>query len=413
MTTLKRLLALLTAAALCLCLCACKDTTGEESGAPEPSADASAGLDASAEPDASVEPDASAEPSAEIVADLSQTMYGFSSGLKDGDTAVTVNGTAISNQYFFYWLSNYCYNTEYNAFLYGQYVDFTDPEFQSYMLESTRDVVVYHSVLRELCAELGVTVTAGQREELQGQIDEMGLDTILLNLGVDETTFQSIAEINYLFTNYAEKLMGEPAAADLEKYVEDHGIFGVKHILLKTTTEDVKDDDGNVTETAEKHNATQRATAEGLLVQLRDADNLETRFQELMMAYSEDNPQNNPDGYIFDKDDSLVDGFREATLALEVGELSGIVETSYGYHILLRLPVDASEYKEDWFTGGADEAIMAAMDKADVAVADDITGLDVNDFYERYMAYSMALYDQQNPPEESVEPSDGPIPTTE
>ena len=406
MTTLKRLLALLTAAALCLCLCACKDTTGEESGAPEPSADVSA------------EPDASAEPSAEIVADLSQTMYGFSSGLKDGDTAVTVNGTAVSNQYFFYWLSNYCYNTEYNAFLYGQYVDFTDPEFQSYLLESTRDVVVYHAVLRELCAELGVTVTAEQREELQGQIDEMGLDSILLNLGVDEATFQSIAETNYLFTNYAEKLMGEPTAADLEKYVEDHGIFGVKHILLKTTTEDVKDGDGNVTETADEHNAAQKATAEDLLAQLRAADDLEAKFDELMNQYSEDGRNQDgtlaaPDGYTFDENDSLVDGFREATLALEVGELSGIVETAYGYHILLRLPVDASQYKEDWFTGGADEAIMAAMDKADVAVADDITGLDVNDFYERYMAYSMALYDQQNPPAESAEPSDGPEPVTE
>lgn len=392
MTTLKRLLALLTAAALCLCLCACKDTAGEESGAPEPSADASAG------------PDASAEPSAEIVADLSQAMYEFSSGLEDGDTAVTVNGAAVSNQYFFYWLSNYCYNTEYNAYLYGQYVDFTDPEFQASLLENTRNVVVYHAVLRELCAGLGVTVTAEQREELEGQIDELGLDNILLNLGVDEETFLYIAESNYLFTNYAEKLMGEPAAADLEKYVEDHGIFGVKHILLKTTTEDVKDDDGNVTETAKEHNAAQWATAEGLLTQLRAADDLETRFQELMMAYSEDNPQNNPDGYTFDKDDSLVDGFREAALALEAGELSGIVETSYGYHILLRLPVDASQYKEDWYTDGADGAILAAMDAADVAVADAITRLDVNDFYQRYMAYSMALYDQQNPPEESAAP---------
>ena len=71
MTTKKRLLALLAAGAMCLSLYACKNTTGEESGAPDPSAAVSA------------EPDAS--PSAEIVADLTQTMYEFCSGLKDGE----------------------------------------------------------------------------------------------------------------------------------------------------------------------------------------------------------------------------------------------------------------------------------------------------------------------------------------
>ena len=143
MTTLKRLLALLTAAALCLALCACKDTTGEESGAPDPSSGVS-----TANPDAS--PDAS--PSAEIVADLSQPMYEFCSGLKDGDAAVTVNGTPVSNQYFLYWLSNYCYNVAYNSYMYyGMSMDFSDEELRKNLLDSTKDAVVYHVVLRELC----------------------------------------------------------------------------------------------------------------------------------------------------------------------------------------------------------------------------------------------------------------------
>lgn len=388
MTTKKRLLALLAAGAMCLSLYACKNTTGEESGAPDPSAAVSA------------EPDAS--PSAEIVADLTQTMYEFCSGLKDGDAAVTVNGTPVSNQYFFYWLSNYCYNTDYNGYISGVPVDFTDEEFRHDILESTRNVVVYHAVMRELCRELDVTVTEEQREELQGQIDELGLENILQNLGVDEETFLYIAENNYMFTNYAEKFMGEPAQADLEQYVADQKIYRVKHILLKTV-------DDSQQPLSDDEIAGKRAQAEDLLSQLQamDADGLEAKFDELMNEHSEDGRNADgalaaPDGYTAVPGD-MVSEFEEASLALEVGGLSGIVETVFGYHIILRLPIDASQYEEDWYTDGADAAILAAMDEAEVIVDDAISGLDVSDFYNRYMAYNTALYDSLNP-EPSAEP---------
>lgn len=439
MTTLKRLLALLTAAALCLALCACKDTTGEESGSPDSSADVSA------------DPNASPAPSQEIVADLNQAMYEFSSGMDDDGTAMTVNGRTISNQMFFYWLSYYCYNTSYYAYLYGSSVDFSDKDVQTRMLESTREAVAYHAVLRDLCQEAGITITDEQSAELEGQINdtglntlleekglsqeeisaaldaglesalqdqgltreqvhEAGLNTILRNLGVTEENFQYIAQTTYLFTNYAEHVMGEATAEKLEKYVEDQGIFAVKHILLSTVDKDVMNEDGTVAETKDEHNAAQKTRAEELLTQLQEAEDLETRFDELMMTYSDDNPQNNPDGYVFDSETSLVGGFREAALALEPGEISGVVETDYGYHIMLRLPVDASEYKDDWYTDGADDAIYAQLDKADVTVDDAIAALDVNDFYNRYMAYNTALYESLNPPASAAPETDGPVP---
>jgi len=46
-----------------------------------------------------------------------------------------------------------------------------------------------------------------------------------------------------------------------------------------------------------------------------------------------------PDGYLFQHED-MVPEFSDACADLEEGELSGIVETVYGYHVLLRIPID-------------------------------------------------------------------------
>ena len=36
----------------------------------------------------------------------------------------------------------------------------------------------------------------------------------------------------------------------------------------------------------------------------------------------------------------MVAPFSDACAALRIGQLSGIIETDYGYHIILRLPID-------------------------------------------------------------------------
>lgn len=385
MTISKRLLALFMALAMCFALAACNSGEADPSDSVDPSASQSA--DPSAEP--------SESSSSDIEVDLSQSMYEFSSGLKDSGTAVTVNGTAIPNDLFFYWLSYDCY------YLYSYYVssyytapDFTSAEIVDYLLNDVQTAVTYYAVLRELCEKEGITVTDEQLAQLEADIEEYGgLESLLQNYGLSEESFRYINTNGYLFTNFADKLIGEPTAADLEQYVTDNGIFSVKHILLLTTTTDQTDDDGNVTQTADEYNAAQKELAEDLLTQLQASGDMETLFDTLMNEHSEDGGlAANPDGYTFSASDSLVEGFREAALELEPGELSGVVETSYGYHIMLRLPVDASGYHDEWITAGADAAIQEAMESAEVTLSDDIAALDLDSFFNRYMAYGSELY---------------------
>ena len=397
----KRLLALLMALTMCLSLAACKDddNTGYAgTNSDDPSESFSA--------DPSADPSESA--SSDIEVDLTQTMYGFASGMDDSATAVTVNGVSIPNELFFYWLSYDCYYMYYYYSQYGMSVDFNEDATYTYLISDVQTAVTYYACLRQLCEENGIAVTDEQMAEYTTQLETLvnetyggDLDLMLQSYGLSEDAFEYINTNGYLYTNLADQLVGQPSDADLEQYVEDNGIFGVKHILLMTTTEDITDDEGSVTQTADEYNAAQKALAEDLLARLQDPNAADTLFDELMTTYSEDSGLSSyPDGYTFTNADSLVDGFREATLELEPGEMSGIVETDYGYHIMLRLPVDASVYQEEWISAKADELVMAAMEEAEVSLASELNELDINAFYERYLAYGLELYNQMNTPEE-------------
>ena len=395
----KRLLALGLSASLCLALAACQNGEADPSGSPDPSASPA---------------DPSASPSADIQVDLTQTMFEFASGLKDGDTALTVNGVDIPNELYLYWLAYDCYYLDSYYYQYGAAADFTNQEIVDYLLDDVQTAVTYYAVLRQLCEENGISVTSEQDADLQSQIDayedengEGSFQTLLQSSGLSQDGFYYVNTNSYLFTSLADKLVGEPTDADLEQYVADNGIYAVKHILLKTTDKDVTDDADNVTMTADEFNAQQKALAEDLLSQLQASDDMEALFDQLMNEYSEDGRDSDgslaaPNGYVAGPND-MIPEFEEASMALKPGELSDIVETSAGYHIILRLPADASNYHDDWISEQADALVMEGVEAADVSVSDDISSLDIASFYQRYMAYSVELLNNA-----SAEPSSQP-----
>ncbi len=63
-------------------------------------------------------------------------------------------------------------------------------------------------------------------------------------------------------------------------------------------------------------------------------------FDQLMTDYGMDpGVEQNPDGYTFGEGE-MVEPFYEGAKALEPGQLSALIPTDYGYHIILRLPLN-------------------------------------------------------------------------
>lgn len=140
-----------------------------------------------------------------------------------------------------------------------------------------------------------------------------------------------------------EKLFTESIGAAGEKitdeevagFIESVPYVSAKHILLMT----VNDTTGEALDAETVAKAKQ--TAEELLAQLQAVEDPSKRaqlFDQLMVEYNEDpGLAVFPDGYTFTYNE-MYPVFEEAVFAMEEYEISGIVESEAGYHIIMRVP---------------------------------------------------------------------------
>ncbi len=380
----KRLTALLLSGAMALSLFACGITADPTSG--DPSAAPSAG-------DASPDPDPSASP--QIVADLTKAPLEFAAGVSPQDVLLTVNGEEVPADLVLYWLNYACYYFMYSYGIYGMSM----AEYGDQLIEDAVSICLSEVLLRQKAAQLGCLPTDAQTQQAQAEM-EGDPDTLKLfreSYGLTDQSIQYLYLANAYYDNMLAAVTHEPSQQELEDYLDSSKIYRVKHILLKTVDDERKP-------LPDDEIAAKKARAEELLSQLQgvSADALEAKFDELMMANSEDNPQDNPDGYTAGPSMTMVEPFETASMALEEGGLSGIVETEFGYHIILRLPIPEetlAEHRNGFRAASLQDQAEQWQQQAEVVRADALERLDAADFYARMNAYQTALAERDAPAE--------------
>lgn len=380
----KRLTALLLSGAMALSLFACGITADPTSG--DPSAAPSAG-------DASPDPDPSASP--QIVADLTKAPLEFAAGVSPEDVLLTVNGEEVPADLVLYWLNYACYYFMSSYGIYGMSM----AEYGDQLIDDAVSICLSEVLLRQKAAQLGCLPTDAQTQQAQAEM-EGDPDTLKLfreSYGLTDQSIQYLYLANAYYDNMLAAVTHEPSQQELEDYLESSKIYRVKHILLKTVDDDRKP-------LPDDEIAAKKARAEELLSQLQGvaADGLEAKFDELMMANSEDDPQSNPDGYIAGPSMKMVEPFETASMALEEGGLSGIVETEFGYHIILRLPIPEetlAEHRNGFRASSLQAQAEQWQQEAQVVRADALDRLDAADFYARMNAYQTALAERDAPAE--------------
>lgn len=367
----QRLLALLLAAGLVLSMAACGDPASDSSS--DPSADPSS------------------TSSEEIVADLTQDLLPFAAGMEASDTALTVNGQEVPADLFLYWLALNC------AYFQQNYGLPLDGSYGNAVLQDSLTMTAYYVIMEQKVLEEGCPLTDEQRSEIQAEMVADGQETydnrkLLFNL-TDET-MEFIYSVSDYYDNLLHTLTSAPTQDELNQYV-----YQAKHILLLTVDMDgtptVQDGAYVYPSLDEETIAEKMALADDLLAQLRSSDDPEALFDELMNEYSEDTGlESNPDGYTTTVG-QMVPAFEETALSLEFGEISDVVESSYGYHIILRGEVeDLDSYADQYRQSLLDARIDQWLEDAEVTPVETIENLDVANFYNRYNAWQTAMAEQ-------------------
>ena len=133
--------------------------------------------------------------------------------------------------------------------------------------------------------------------------------------------------------------------------LQQNDYIRAKHILVSFPEDIEKDAEGNVVESAK---AETLAKANEVLEKVKAGKN----FDKLIKKYGEDpGMEAYPHGYYFTKGE-MVPAFEESAYSLEIGETSGLVETPYGYHIILKLDMDDDAlYTTDMYMENAYNAL--------------------------------------------------------
>ncbi len=267
------------------------------------------------------------------------------------DVVLRINGRDVKWREYFYWMQSIVNTIE--AY-YGKIEDFNAPfdldregrSYAEHVRFYTANSVAQYRVLETLCEQWGVSLSDESRETLDEQWerdvnlyaggDEQGFLEVLAGEYIDRELYEYLNYCAYLYVDAfaarygenGEKCGDEQALA----YAAENDYVRVKHLLFSTLDEARQP-------LPDEEKADKLAAAEAALKQLRESADREKTIDALMALSEDPGSQLYTDGYTFGRG-KMVAEFEEAAYALAEGEVSDVVETSYGYHVLLRLPLD-------------------------------------------------------------------------
>ncbi len=266
---------------------------------------------------------------------------------------LTINEKDITWDMMFYYINYAIYEIESQGYQIsdwsGVYQD--DITYKDYVLDSATNLALQYAALQYGAEDINVTLTDEDKAAVQASWDERvtsagSEEAFLAELEAMYCTkdlYMELMGYSYLAQGCFTSLYGTDGSALSDEEIADNtaqdGYLMAKHILMLTTK---TDEAGTETALTDTEKAAVRVKMEAVLSQLKSytGDDFDTYFDELMNEYSEDpGAVSFPDGYLF-QDGNMVPVFYDTTMALEMGKISDIVESDFGYHIIYRIPIN-------------------------------------------------------------------------
>ncbi len=196
--------------------------------------------------------------------------------------------------------------------------------------------VVYEKMFKEYDVSLTKEDQAATQAQLEQTIESFGgqeaFEEQLALQGYTMDTYTELILQNQLVVKLISQFsLNEDGTEMTDEQAEAYLIENsprVKHVLISNEGEV----DGD-----------KRALAEDVLAKAKAGED----FDALIAEYGEDpGMESQPDGYILSRG-QMVQEFEDASYALGIDEISDIVESSYGYHIIKRYALDPDYIKNN------------------------------------------------------------------
>ncbi|PKM95375.1 MAG: hypothetical protein CVU84_06415 [Firmicutes bacterium HGW-Firmicutes-1] len=240
-----------------------------------------------------------------------------------------------------------------------------------YVKEQVLQTVITINLAAQVAKDKGITLTEEEitkaKTDVKTYFEQLDPEVVKTS-GFTLATLEKIA-VNYLYldklidvatpdeeldqelvkNDLAIAAMQDPIYGSIVKYGIDADVVVVKHILIKTI------DDATGAPLDEAGLAAAKAKAEEVLAKAKANED----FGNLVVEYSQDEASIPDKGeYTFTKG-LMAPEFEEAAFSMKTGEISGLVETTYGYHIIK---------VEKAATAPTAEQIQERKDKEDAAI---------------------------------------------
>lgn len=351
-------------------------------------------------------------------------LYTDITGIAHDETVMTVGEIEIPASLYFYWVNAIAQDAEqiyqqYSMY-YAQYLVFLNSDGSlNWNVAYSQDLkmgdvirlqamekLAYFVIVENMAKTNGIELTAEQRTEINDTIeknlkayaenlikedsaneqltDEEIEAKYFYNLGIDRSLVERLIGITYLSEALVDLMLTEGSALYVEDEAYDDFAFYADHILIATMDLET----GTALSNSEIEEKT--ALAEEILKRLQESDDMETLFANLADFHSEDTGRAAyPTGYIF-TEGTMVAEFENAVKELEVGELSGLVKSTYGYHIILRRDLSEGlkaypEEKAALAEGYLTTLVNSIIANSSVSTTDALMDIDLSEVYTEYM----------------------------
>lgn len=252
-------------------------------------------------------------------------------------TVATVNGTKISSDEFKKTIALYKDSMEQT---YGK--DIWDKEVEKGVKykDKFKDLILEQLITTEVIySQAKKDNLLPKKEEVEKSFKELK-DTMskdekykeqLEKLGIDDTFLKDQQEKDLAMQNYQANFTKETKISDeeMKKYYDTHkdefkkDEVEASHILLKTV-------DDNNKPLSEAKKAEAKKKAEEALKEVKSGED----FAKVAKKYSQDASASDGGKLGFFSRGQMVAEFEEAAFSMKKGEISNLVETQYGYHII-------------------------------------------------------------------------------